>query len=182
MAHAREGTVRAAPILRAPAPVLPSPWPAPRSRAESAFWLPPRGRALEGLGVESLNISLGAEEGRSPLLGEAGDQLSLSSDTVGELKGGTTCRPRGEKGMFRARRSWTRPSLEKCYQEQETFQKKAQSHLAGRVCRYVLCQTGRRSGYLDKRLGFCSWFHGDLSYNSGQFGRPLDLKDIRADK
>ena len=31
---------------------------------------------LEGLGVESLNVSVGAEEGRSPLL--KGGQLSLS--------------------------------------------------------------------------------------------------------
>ena len=167
-------------VRAAPARVLPSPWPALRSRAELALWLPPRESALEGLGVESLNISVGAEEGRHPLL--RGDQLSLFSDTVGELDASTTGRPRGEKGVFRARRSWTQPSLEKSYQEQETFQKKTQSHLAGRVCRYVLCQTGRRGGYLDKRLGFCSWFHGDLSYNPGQFGRPLDLKDIRADK
>ena len=64
MAHAREGRVRAA-----PARVLPSPWPALRSRAELALWLPPRESALEGLGVESLNISMGAEEGRRPLLG-----------------------------------------------------------------------------------------------------------------
>lgn len=44
------------------------------------------------------------------------------------------------------------------------------------------CQTGRRGGYLDKRLGFCSWFHGHLSYYPGQLGRPFYLKAIGADK
>lgn len=45
----------------------------------------------------------------------------------------------------------------------------------------MFCQTGKRRGYLDRRLGFLSWFLGDLSDHPGQFGRPLYLKGIRAD-
>lgn len=53
-----------------------------------------------------------------------------------------------EKGAIRAKRIRTRPSLGK----QETVQIK-HSHPAGRVYRYVLCQTGKRRRVFRQKLG-----------------------------
>lgn len=70
MAHSREGRVTAAPCL----------WgscfgPAQSLACTEGLLVASTG-TLEGLGAESLNVSVGAEEGRGPLL--KGDQLSLS--------------------------------------------------------------------------------------------------------
>lgn len=70
MAHSREGRVTTAPCL----------WgscsgPAQPLACTEGLLVASTG-TLEGLGVESLNVSVGAEEGRSPLL--KGGQLSLS--------------------------------------------------------------------------------------------------------
>lgn len=103
-----------------------------------------------------------------------------------DLEGSYHMQAKRETGTIRVRRIWTRPSLEiSCVSRagNHSEKRKLQSHLVGRVYRYVLCQTGKRKAYLDKRLGFLfCWFLGDLSNHPGQFGRPLYLKGIRVDK
>lgn len=110
--------------------------------------MPPKGHALEGLGVESLDVSVGAEEGRSPPL-RMGPALSLSSDIDRDLEGGHHMQAKREQGAIRARKTWTRPSLEKpCLSTAGNLSEKrqTQSHLVGSVYRYVLCQIGKRRG------------------------------------
>lgn len=89
MAHSREGRVTAAPCL----------WGSCAGPAQS--WACTQGLlvastgTLEGLGAEA-STSVWAQR-RAGALCSRGPALSLSSDIVGELQGGTTCRPRGRR-------------------------------------------------------------------------------------
>lgn len=79
--------------------------------------------------------------------------------------------PKREIGATGVRRIWIKTSLEiSCLPGagSHSERRRTQSHLVGRVYGYVLCQIGKRKGYLDKRLGvFFSWFLGDLSNHLG---------------